>query len=1772
MSQQQQAVGCPYTRGYLEELHFNKILPQPYEGSDADRLIRCFKCQAPYSTHREDRAYRRDYTVTAATTMTLPPTRAWNIGSVDTTTATTSSTTTFQASPTATARESHDPVNRRLDSQLHALSPELVRGTNIQRNKNNKANRTADTTVTSLSNSTNNAAKLTVNKTSGMESSTAAPQRRKVAAADDPNAEKKHKRQKGHPSIERYLTTRSTASTTIATSSTTASAESSDILQEPTSSWVATDQPTSANVDNTQGLLDEDYEAKYDDDDSVVAVPDPQQVHANVNSNNNNNDNTKTGDNNAEENNAIDIMPQNDEEEEAPHREQLSSQQTSTSSAPDARYSRSAAASTPQDDDDNLDSDDDDDEDGENNEQEEEHDHSHESDADDNESDDEGKGDPASKMLDALLDKAYKRYNEVAWRGREAEFESVPAHPMARRRTHFGATTHGMTSAMKQEAIRLQLRDTYTKVAPVNQLDKTPITITPTTTYKTTPPSKLHSTTTIDLPILQQLLKHTCHHRTHLCHYPNKDDSQGTYAVTAIRGHRDFIVRGKLVRRYLVLWREDDENHIDCVLGSDFATPCITVQYDKLFPRGQAPHTFLAADPSDVTSTISTAYSVTSATITTDSDLKNFTASGNPTELNDDMPMSHSAFDSLLKQEMVRLARYQAKLRVRASQQIARLCQLRGQQSQYLADLAILRTEAALAVCRSNINVLASRLGYCQRYPTYEDAARLATTMTARMINTATLINSDSPNYHEEDFKVIQHPIPRVSTTETTSSRPTITYYQSTGELTLFVSTADPKPTLQTCRLHRVLAERVTRASSFDVPANFIWCYHRAVSPTDQWFYYLSPDPDVEMVPTVTPAVSHTTSTTIPISSSVPSTIASSSTIVMSTTTKITGTTTDTTKTTTSTSNTTMTTSTESSTATEQSSTSTTQLSTTTTKPRTRHVRFTALSTTTSSNPLNKKSALRSASSSSQSSSSSSSHAEQEEDVNINMISTSAGMNNYTPAPTPLISIPTALTHTAIRQMQLGFIPSMQGYTVTPGRQLPQYSSSITQTIAVSTVPTATTITPPHTPPQAPPPPSTTSSTAPTATTAAVSPPTCICCLEDLVQLIIQNKHPANQPCPMCNNPKESHFPRSSHPLYQSAQPPLTTTMSTFGSSTQIFTASMINDGWPIFRYRANDDRSANSYTDKHSNRMVHNDALSFMEHMWRTIQTRNLPRTHWEMALVNACKDDFVQRWLESNIVGKGLSWPKIEDLFINQYTRFDDRAKWQRELDTLNMKNPQYKSVERYCTQFCYLVQRLSYNPKDISIVEKMERGLTSKLRAELQREKQGRLLCQVTANPSTTTEVAHSTVFVFQDIYALSDTLVSLQRTLQPLPSYGPSQRYRQSYNRDNGYKRGYNRRRSDNTSINKLEMDQQGQPRNVNKKHKNRTNNNSSTTTTRTTSNNNTNSNNRNNNNANHTPLRSTVTSTSTTSTIPTTTVTSTSTSAAPSRRQPVNSSTTSANKMMAQGALHTARRCYLCMGTSHTTADHKGPPKCIICKKRNHATAEHDPNIHLIDVPTATPLNAATISRVDAAHSRDLAISSHLFNNHGLLYDSILADTGADCSCINNKLVQLYNLQVKPPQGFSSLTAFDGSKVSRIGTVTLRVTVHCMLESTPTIEFDKTFEVIESKHDFILGRDVLPTIFPNDRVYKYCKPPAQHTDKPSRIIRGTYAYHQQFADQCYFESSLDDIDEEIPTDVRNESFFASSSSSSSSITEESFNLSPMTSSSVLSTPAPQSSSE
>lgn len=166
------------------------------------------------------------------------------------------------------------------------------------------------------------------------------------------------------------------------------------------------------------------------------------------------------------------------------------------------------------------------------------------------------------------------------------------------------------------------------------------------------------------------------------------------------------------------------------------------------------------------------------------------------------------------------------------------------------------------------------------------------------------------------------------------------------------------------------------------------------------------------------------------------------------------------------------------------------------------------------------------------------------------------------------------------------------------------------------------------------------------------------------------------------------------------------------------------------------------------------------------------------------------------------------------------------------------------------------------------------------------------------------------------------------------------------------------------------------------------------------------------------------------------------------------------------------------------------------------------------------------------------------DNHNVRFTEIMFDTGADLSCISRRAVEQFRLQVTPPTGVQVMAGFSADmRTLRIGTVALHVTMHIPVERRPVVSFIKTFEVVDMKDDFLIGRDILPLLFPNDSLLRYTQPHSSITDTPRQVSYGS-------ASSLDEEYSSDDEDEEQDISVRSVGSSSSTATTGSTSTQSS----------------------
>jgi hypothetical protein len=148
--------------------------------------------------------------------------------------------------------------------------------------------------------------------------------------------------------------------------------------------------------------------------------------------------------------------------------------------------------------------------------------------------------------------------------------------------------------------------------------------------------------------------------------------------------------------------------------------------------------------------------------------------------------------------------------------------------------------------------------------------------------------------------------------------------------------------------------------------------------------------------------------------------------------------------------------------------------------------------------------------------------------------------------------------------------------------------------------------------------------------------------------------------------------------------------------------------------------------------------------------------------------------------------------------------------------------------------------------------------------------------------------------------------------------------------------------------------------------------------------------------------------------------------------------------------------------------------------------------------------------------------------------NVLADSGAEFSAINSRIVSKHELPVIKPEGPAShiFGASSNMKTKRKGYVMLDISAHYMIASgRQSISFTKQFEVLDLDcEDFIIGADLGPILFPNDDIWKHgAKWAKQMTTWPTNIVRNVL-YRPRAAILNAVHESSDEMDEESPDSI------------------------------------------
>jgi hypothetical protein len=1215
----------------------------------------------------------------------------------------------------------------------------------------------------------------------------------------------------------------------------------------------------------------------------------------------------------------------------------------------------------------------------------------------------------------------------------------------------------------------------------------------------------------LTLDQLRQTVAHACLSHRHQCHWPSRNTSQGVWEIQAIVGHVDtHHPDGRISSRYAVMWGDWPKSGIDMMKAKDFVHPCIVTAYNVAFPRGSRPRERMLA----ITANTSThAHDNThSGQVANLHNAPIFTSTTTPVrtyaydvkDLSSDIPLEDDSRD-VLQRELLRLSHLHAHLRVRAQQQAVRYLTL---PHNIHTVNEVRRIEAAFGTCRANMTLIKRRLGWINHYTYHQSVDALQHELVSLLLKLQVSQALPLSTYTSEDVAVDgcvvgdstrssapdTHSSSSSSSSTSSASSPyarQCVYYVDYRELAAKVESKAITIDEQNCSRHRILIDN--RPINCRAPSGFTWMAHRALTPMDQFFVYLaphevqlplrqgdSPHNPIELLSQSAPVI-HTTTESDAVQDG-PTTDSSAASSKLLPTSNVSA----------------------ASTLLAPSPVPAQQGPIPATSPVSAQQGPIAADTTDQAQPTlsriptrTRKGGQASASSSSAPSSSNSSSATmkqttltgvQQQQKNkkgrVQKLSathisaagshlrthteegevppTHVNADGMMPAPTPSpLPVTASSSYRATHSGGSLFTPPPIGHTATWSQPLP------------TTPPTPISSGPTH--------------------SASSSPTPCLLSLEDIVTLFTSGRMGLlSDLCTHCAKPGSSHLARSQHPLYATATPVSATTDTprTQPQSLAIDTANV-----PSF---------SPSYSRNERNRL--RDPDRYLEAVDHHVQARNYHRSVWELVLFHGCIHEADRRWVQNELVNKGHSWATVQQLFLAKFASTSIMDGVYREWNRIHHKL--FKTADAYVERCRYLLRRMGSSETDPAVILHVENRFMTRFAQKLYEEKQHRkvlLALQTSVMESsaaaiaTTTAIGNATEFRFDSLHSLHEVV----RQLEAMYPYliHRDRPYSRARRNDDRYEA------SDNAplSISKLEPSSSGTPQRIGGKRskqpiKKRVSFSDRPAAIAATF-------------ADPLPAAPAVAAYTPAAAASVSATSSPAASPAPSLRSSL--SPRRPNSPAPTSAAQSRPTCGTCGKQGHTTAEHRDdyvPPPCAKCNGR-HATHKHArltqrPSVIVrnarLQVPAYIPI-APALSPVHlrtAPSQRTCAfITSTALGDASSVFRNILMDTGGDISCINKQLVHKFNLSVTAPQHVTYLSGFSSSSppVPRQGTVKLRVTVHLPLEKQSTITFDKTFEVTDMTDDFLLGRDVLPTLFPHDTTLRYCKPHSPITDVPHNVV-------------------------------------------------------------------------
>ena len=476
-------------------------------------------------------------------------------------------------------------------------------------------------------------------------------------------------------------------------------------------------------------------------------------------------------------------------------------------------------------------------------------------------------------------------------------------------------------------------------------------------------------------------------------------------------------------------------------------------------------------------------------------------------------------------------------------------------------------------------------------------------------------------------------------------------------------------------------------------------------------------------------------------------------------------------------------------------------------------------------------------------------------------------------------------------------------------------------------------------------------------------------------------------------------------------------------------------DNFPVFRCSKNKTMA---------------DPVIFLRDLDRAFTRYAVPAIYYEQILIGCMPNETCKQYVESNILRKGYTWTKSQALFIR---RFMDPGTYESLHTKLTQLRQHSKGGAEYCEEFMALAARLGYYEDNEVIIRMMEAGLNEnirrniRLRVSLQSD-----LLNASVDPDDDSALLSSQGIAHASLSALADDVIKAEQALgvadrssrQKSNSFTP--RRHSFFSRPSVAAAAPARPAAQ--AARKVRAPQGG-------RHKQQ--------------------------GARAARLELSADG------------------------RPFNA-TANPNRGGRGGGRGRGGRGGRGGRTIHPSALTAAAPLsevvCFKCGKKGHKANQCRQGTRTANLETVSgdylplPLSASCVTRNTA---RQLLVTSCALP--GPAFSRILPDSGAQFSSISKKLADKYMLQIKPPAA-SEPTQLNGAtsamSVPRLGYVEIPVQVHFPLDSKrQAVSLDtKKFEVLEIKHDFILGIEVLRFLFPDDQLLAFAGPHSCITDAPS----------------------------------------------------------------------------